>query len=89
MIQGHLDVVKYLSESGADINKADVNGITPLYAAAQNVRTRIGHDDWTCVYSYTYLLHMNIFATSVNAFIYMQYMSSYVNVHVMMLYLIR
>ena len=51
LMQGHLDIVKYLSESGADINIADNDGITPVYVAAQNVRTRIGHDDWTCVYS--------------------------------------
>ena len=51
-MQGHLDVVKYLSESGADINKAyKINGTTPVYIAAENVRTRIGHYDLTCVYS--------------------------------------
>ena len=57
-MQGHLDVLKYLSESGADINIAANDGCTPVYVAAQWVRTRIGHDDWTCVYSYTYLLHI-------------------------------
>ena len=50
-MQGHLDVVKYLSESGADINIVDNNGYTTVYIAARKVRTRIGHDDWTCVYS--------------------------------------
>ena len=50
-MQGHLDVVKYLSESGADINKADNDGTTPVYIAAQNVRTRIGRYDLICVYS--------------------------------------
>ena len=50
-MQGHLDVVKYLYESGADINKADNNGFTPVLIAARKVRTRIGHNDWTCVYS--------------------------------------
>ena len=54
-MQGHLDVVKYLSESGADINKANNDGVTPVYVAASNVRTRIGHYDLTCVYSIKYL----------------------------------
>ena len=44
-------MVKYLSESGADINKADNDGATPVYFAALKVRTRIGHYDLTCVYS--------------------------------------
>ena len=50
-MQGYLDVVKYLSESGADINKSNTNGATPVYVAARKVRTRIGHYDLTCVYS--------------------------------------
>ena len=50
-MQGNLDVIKYLSESGADINKADNDGFTPVYIAAQNVRIRICHYDLTCVYS--------------------------------------
>ena len=50
-MQGHLDIVKYLSESGADINIAGNDGCTSVYVAALNVRTRIGHDDWTFVYS--------------------------------------
>ena len=49
-MQGHLDVVKYLSESGADINKATNNVTTPVLTAAHMVRTRIGHYDLTCVY---------------------------------------
>ena len=44
-------MVKYLSESGADIHEARNDGTTPVYVAAQNVRTRIGHYDLTCVYS--------------------------------------
>ena len=54
-MQGHLDVVNYLSESGADINKADSDGTTPVCVAAHIVRTRIGHYDLTCVYSIKYL----------------------------------
>ena len=38
-MQGHLDVVKYLSESGADISKARKDDTTPVYVAAQEVRT--------------------------------------------------
>ena len=56
MTQGHLDVVKYLSESGADINKADKDGTTPVCIAALKVRTRIGHYDLTCLYLITYFL---------------------------------
>ena len=44
-----MDVVKYLSESGADINKADNDGFTPVNVAALNVRTRISHYDLTCI----------------------------------------
>ena len=36
-MQGHLDVVKYLSESGADIDKAINDGTTPVFIAAQKV----------------------------------------------------
>ena len=34
--QGHLAVVQYLAEQGADINKATNNGQTPLRAALFN-----------------------------------------------------
>ena len=36
-MQGHLAVVEYLCQASADVNKADNDGYTPLYVAAQNV----------------------------------------------------
>src|SRR6185369_6518203 len=32
-MNGHFDVAKYLLDKGADPNKAQINGVTPLYAA--------------------------------------------------------
>ena len=36
-MQGHLPVVEYLCNASADVNKADINGWTPLYIAAGKV----------------------------------------------------
>ena len=36
-MQGHLAVVEYLCNASADVNKADDDGCTPLYAAAEKV----------------------------------------------------
>jgi uncharacterized protein len=36
--QGHLDIVQYLVEQGADVNKADKRAWTPLHCAAMNKR---------------------------------------------------
>ena len=36
-MQGHLAVVEYLCNASADVNKADDDGCTPLYVAAQLV----------------------------------------------------
>ena len=45
-----MDVVKYLFEARADINKADSNDTTPVYVAAQNVRVIVNHHDLICIY---------------------------------------
>ena len=34
-----MEVLKYLSESGADLNTADDDDVTPAYRAAANVRS--------------------------------------------------
>ena len=36
-MQGHLPVVEYLCHKSADVNQADNDGATPLYAAAYGV----------------------------------------------------
>ena len=39
---GHLDVVRYLREAGADESIADNSGITPAQAASANGHTHVG-----------------------------------------------
>ncbi len=36
-MQGHVAVVEHLCQASADVNKANKNGMTPLYKAAQKV----------------------------------------------------
>ena len=36
-MQGHLAIVEHLCQASADVNKADNDGVTPLYIAAQQV----------------------------------------------------
>ena len=36
-MQGHLAVVEHLCQASADVNKANKNGATPLYIAAEKV----------------------------------------------------
>lgn len=48
ILQGHLDVLKFLLEKGADKESKDDYGITPLFLAAQygkveSLRTLIQH----------------------------------------------
>ena len=36
-MQGHLAIVEHLCQASADVNKANNDGVTPLYAAAYKV----------------------------------------------------
>jgi ankyrin repeat protein len=43
IINGHLDLAKYLLEHGADVRLANIDGLTPLYAA---IDMRWRHNTW-------------------------------------------
>jgi ankyrin repeat protein len=43
IINGHMDVAKFLLEQGADVTLANIDGLTPLYAA---VDMRWRHNSW-------------------------------------------
>ena len=38
-VQGHLEVIKYLTEAGADVTVEDKDGHTPVYIASEHVST--------------------------------------------------
>ena len=48
-----MDVVKYLFELGADINKADNDDTTPVYVAAESVRVLAKYFDLICIYIFS------------------------------------